>query len=496
MTADRPVANVGERTHRPRLSTQPRRSRVLPFLIIFFGGWNFALPVAGFEEIPVWLTAFTPVPRVFLHELLLLAYLVTRLAATSLRQFRPTGPARRIASLMLVLVVLGTCSNLVNRQPVRELGEAARLLLLTVYFAVLVRWSTWYGPRFVLRPLLMGLVAGGLVNVYYSFQIRIGELAGLPFLLGQNGPGGFLAMMVVLGAWFMRIASNGRDRLVALCSLAVALFTTTISFSKLAILMAMAGIVGWLGVVSSLGLARKTRRVVLVLSLLAATAAFSNRDLAADVLRTAGTFLRYKLASGLVAEKDAGRVAYFYGVAEIVRSHPVFGVGYSGFYAAFLATRAGRANLTEESREAGERGESNPHSAFLYYASANGLPGLVVTLALFVSMVAVLRRALRPLGLSGRLLWFTMSAAFLVNGLTLPTLFNTQIMYLPAAAACGALNRKQLAATIARHRETAVRTHERRAGGHTTRTREPDANRLADRGMSTIPGLDGPPRND
>ena len=130
----------------------------------------------------------------------------------------------------------------------------------------------------------------------------------------------------------------------------------------------------------------------------------------------------------------------------------MFGVSYAGFYDAVIRTRTYQTGqMVNEDRASGLQGVSNPHSSFLYYASANGLPGVLVTTLLFAAFLAVQWRSLGCSGRVGRIVWCWMVMIYLLYGVTLPTLYNTKVMYLPAAAAIG-----RIAAERARRRSLAA----------------------------------------
>ena len=48
--------------------------RLWAFIILFINGWTFALPITN-ESMPIWLTPVQLIHGVFIHELLLMAYL-------------------------------------------------------------------------------------------------------------------------------------------------------------------------------------------------------------------------------------------------------------------------------------------------------------------------------------------------------------------------------------------------------------------------------------
>lgn len=80
-------------------------------------------------------------------------------------------------------------------------------------------------------------------------------------------------------------------------------------------------------------------------------------------------------------------------------------------------------------------GKSNPHNSFLYYASANGLPGLFLTIVLFLSVLRAFWRSLSGHGVPGRVIWGCLAGAYFVYGMAVPSLFNTAILYVPTAVA-------------------------------------------------------------
>jgi hypothetical protein len=93
--------------------------------------------------------------------------------------------------------------------------------------------------------------------------------------------------------------------------------------------------------------------------------------------------------------------------------------------------RSGQAT-TEEGYEA------NPHSAFLYYASAGGIPGGFMIIAVFVMLLNSLRFGLvSTLGRAGMAFFALAAPAFLLIGLTVPYLVNSLILIVPAAIAAG-----------------------------------------------------------
>ena len=82
--------------------------------------------------------------------------------------------------------------------------------------------------------------------------------------------------------------------------------------------------------------------------------------------------------------------------------------------------------------------EANPHSAFLYYASAGGIPGGVMIIAVFVMLLKSMRVGLvSALGRPGMALFALAAPSFLLIALTVTYLVNSMILIVPAAIAAG-----------------------------------------------------------
>lgn len=412
--------------------------RLWVFAILFINGWHFALPVTD-HTIPIWFTVVQPLHGIFLNELLLITYLVFWIIKRHgrfvlIRQ----NDARFLTFLIIGLGCLGILSNGANIQPIKEMGEAGRFFLLAAYFSLLIHWVIKYGPTFVLRTLLLGIACAGAVNLYYSVSIVEREMGGLPLLLGQNGPGGILGISVVLSAWLMLVRNTTFDSVVALTTLIIGVLATSISYSKLSMLMAGFGLIAWGGALyANLVKSRRTRRLTSLMLIVVAVIAFVNMERISLYVEGVNKLIEYKFHDlGEGNRSVESRSQYFAIVADIISNHPILGVGYAGFYKAAIATAGYRSDRsTEEDARSGQAGLSNPHNSFLYYASANGIPGLIVVTLLFAIALRIFWRTLSDLELPGKILWMCLAGSYLIYGMTLPSLFNTSILYLPAAIA-------------------------------------------------------------
>jgi O-antigen ligase len=412
--------------------------------ILFVNGWNFALPVAN--GLPVWVTPIQLVHGVFVHEGLLVGYVMFAFLMSAGKIITPPRPAQPIAILIAILGFLTMVSAATNFRPLTEVVGSGRYFVLVGYFLAAIWWTRRYGRTFVLRNFLVGLVVSGAINLYYTFSVPEQWVGGLPRLLGQNGPGGHLALGVILSAWLMLERRSRLDAIIAVVTLVVGVFVASISFSKLAMLMAACGVIGWLCVFwRDLNTPRMRRWYAIVTIALAALVTVK-RDRLITYFNDVYYFIELKFVN-LDPRSVNARFQYFLITAEIVAEHPMFGVGYGGFYDATVKTDAYRKSWrsTDEDAAVGAKGDSNPHSSFLYYAAASGVPGLVCVLTLFGVSLIKLKHGLRDQGISGIGLWGCLAAGYLLFGLTLPTLFNTAVLYLPVAVGIATHSRQSMA---------------------------------------------------
>ena len=154
------------------------------------------------------------------------------------------------------------------------------------------------------------------------------------------------------------------------------------------------------------------------------------------LLEGASTFLSYKFGedgSEYVDSGDKERLYYYFAVGEVFIQNPIFGVGYNGFYNAILETNAHRSG--EMSEEEGSR-NANPHNAFLYYISANGLTGWIITIVVFLMSMSIYFKYFIIYRGIGVLIVFFILCVFIIQTNTLISFFNTPIMYIPTAIVC------------------------------------------------------------
>ena len=419
------------------------RGHQLPFVILFIGVLNMALPDIA------WGTPVQVFHGVFLDNVVLVLYLL--LVATIGRYgslFR-NRDALRFATLVALLASVGIVSAGVNGYTLNDVGEALRLFLFSAFVMVAVHWSRTFGPAFVLRSYLAGVAAGGVINIYLSVTQPELLIGILPVLRSQNGAGGALGIAISLSAWLMLIRRTRSDMTVAIASALIGTVAAAMSFSKTSMTIAACGLIAWFCILIRAMAARRGRllgAVGLVGLIAVGTYAWrvaESSTIAGAVVRSVRTKftnldLRDKYSVG-------ARYMYLWGVAEIVAKHPVAGVSYSGFYDAITTTSTYQTGeMADEDPEAGQRGQPNPHNSFLYYAAANGVLGLLIVCLLFLLFLGHLWQGVQESGVVGIIVWGCIAMAYVIYGATLPTLFDTPVLFVPAAVTIALVNRGRL----------------------------------------------------
>jgi O-antigen ligase len=352
---------------------------------------------------------------------------------------------RRYALLVLLLAVAGLISLLVNAgryATMADVGEVGRLILLAFSFLLVSYWAYRNGPGFVMSWYLAGLVAGGIVNIYFSFVNPYNAVGSLPFLYSRNGGGGFLALGITLGAWMWQIRSvlSRTSRVLAIMAGTVGTVAVAMSFSKTAMLLGALGLILW-AVVLKASLSRILRRP-LVFGLIAASLVglvITRGGQMAGIFEDVDRSVRIKFAAMSYVDSDLSiqnRIDYYRATGQILLSNPVtllFGVGYSGFYPSVVRTAV--FDLGELDDDAANAKNANPHNSFLYYLAANGLFGFFAALAIYLATVKAFFSSVCEIGRRAYILAGLVGLVYLGYGSALPSMYMTEVMYLPVAVA-------------------------------------------------------------
>ncbi len=415
--------------------------RALAAIVLFYGAAVFCLPFGG-VTFPWWATKIG-IGKVLLHELLFLVWIALYGWRFVPRALLNGGiPTRQAALWLIALALWCGVISLTAPLPLQDLGRTLRLLLYAALLFAVVRWTRQMG-NFPLGILILGFFTGTIINLVISFQnpYIVNEVMRL---YGQNTAGVAMGIAIHLSGWLFFRTRHRTVQAFAVITVVVFAYGCGISYSRIGWFAGALGLIAWAYILiaarprepkEKLRLKKTRRRWVPLLAL--GLAALLTSPLARESLQWVQTLGEQEFSSEAAKARSSRsyvyRASYFIGVAEILTKHPL-GVGYSGFFDAMTATdtyRFGQA-ATEVDYTA------NPHSAFLYYASAGGIPGGVMIIAVFAMLLNSMRFGLvSALGRPG-MAFFTFAApAFLLIGLTVPYLVNSIILIVPVAIAAG-----------------------------------------------------------
>lgn len=424
--------------------TSNKFDALFTFVILSLGGWRLCLPTD--DSVPYWLTPIQVVYGIFIHEIIFIAYLVLCLCSRAKNNFHQPDHIINIACKYLVgLAVWCAIIGFFGPRPFMDAAESGRIILWVILLIVVTQWAV-KNPVFVLRAFFIGLVASTCVNLISTFRGNTLMIGVLPTLMGQNGPGTSMGMGVCLSAWLALISTRRIDIILALVGGLACCFGAGISYSKIGMGTALAGVCCMILVI--LFKSKRERgdflRATGIL-MCAAIFFYLGTTHGVAIAESLNNFFYLKSSSldltldqSQQSASNQARTAYYLGVGEIMMAHPL-GVGYSGFYDAMTSTdtylRGGFAAI--EDADVGAAGESNPHSTLLYYASAGGFFGGGLCLVIFFLLWLAMFRGLKPFGMVGVFVVTFTGLAFFIVFLTIPTLLKAELMLIPVAVAVG-----------------------------------------------------------
>lgn len=409
--------------------------------VLFYSALAFCLPVPQSEAVALaypWWAFRIGIGNVVLHELLFMVWIALFGSRFVLRTLLNRGiPTRQAAHWLIALAIWCGLISLTTPLPLQDLGRSFRLLLNVALMFAAVRWTLKMG-NLPLEMFILGFLVGTIINLVISFQYPL-IVNGAMRLSGQNTPGVAMGIAIHLSAWLFFHTNQRKTQTLAVITAILCAFGCGISYSRIGWFAGAFGFMAWAYIliaarqrerIDNMRL-KKTRRMwlpFLAFGLIVIVASSPGQE----NLRWIQTLVVQKLFSGGRAG-DAHRASYFVGVAEIISKTP-WGVGYSGFFDAFKATEIYRSGKVPKEVDY----EANPHSAFLYYASAGGIPGAIMTIAVFVMLLNSMRCGLvSAMDRLGIVLFVCAVPPFLLIGLTVPYIFNSVILIVPVAIASG-----------------------------------------------------------
>ena len=418
--------------------------------IVFLNGYQFILPVNYDDDsnkvyihLPSWATSYEVVHGVHTADFLFIVYFFI-FGFRQLKNITKFQKPLWFAYGLIALSLVGILSTFVNFEIFSDYFEAIKLIMLAYFFLFIYFWSNTLGAVFILRVFMIGLSISSIVNLYFTFSNPVRLLGAIPMLLGQNGPGGSAGFLMFLAAWLSVLSSNKIDKLLIIFFILINGFLLMISYSKLGVLMGVLGILSFIFIQFRGSIVKMVRKRLIPLVVFMSVFVFwLLASSSGEVIRDgAATIFDHKIGNDGSNAFDSGdkeRLYYFFAVGEIFAINPLFGVGYNGFLTAIKSTDAHESGeMSEEESEV----NSNPHNAFLYYISANGVLGLFIVTFLYSLFLVTFFQVFKPYGLSGLLTFFCIGCASLIHTNALIGFFNTTIMYLPLGVAYSLNNKR------------------------------------------------------
>lgn len=419
----------------------PERGQgIFVIAILFFAASTLCLPVPPTEEIatlyPWWARRFD-FGNVLLYEVLFICWMLLYGIRHLFGGMISKAPARIPALILFMLAVWCGVVSLSAPLPWQDFGRTLRLMLNAILILAVVRWGRWYGTM-PLAVIVMGFLVGTLVNLAMSFQYPL-IIEDVMRLSGQNTPGVAIGIAIHLAAWWFYLTDKLRAKLLLIGAYMVFAFACAISFSRIGWFAGATGSLAWCYVIYSPAYrcASRQRRAKRLRTWVSLVFAAMFVLLPTTNIGQSGADWMTSLVIQKTSYEGAGdkeRLGYLVSTIEIIADHP-FGVGYSGFYNSVIKTDAYR---WPDAAEFDDPEEANPHSTFLWYASAGGIPGLMLVISVFACLLGRLHSGLRAVfGNRGFVLFSLISPAYLVMGLTVPYLFSNIILIFPAAYVLG-----------------------------------------------------------
>ena len=409
-------------------------------LAIFITGTNLTLPIdpgPQFKILPWWAVRISIFDKVLLQELLFMIpiFFSFLYLCYSPKSIVLSNNGLTIVALLTMLgIICGINAFLHSPYPLHDFFRSCRLIFNASIVILLLQPSLGSSGK-LLIAFGTGLLVGTIVNMYFSLTISIpshmlgSQLLDLPKLLGQNNCGPGIALLMITVSFLRRIGFKSfliRFFLVTLY-IFVAL-AAILSYSKVALL-----IISLVIAIDFYNLIfRKSPFYLFVIPVIALC--IFQLD---QIINQSKIFelLVFKLSS-LSFGEDIGsideRLTYLIGTTQIVLDNP-FGIGFSSFKGYFLDTDIVQEGIAKvASDHITPESESNPHATLLYYASAAGVLGMMITLYIIYMSIKVFNLT-RKLKLLSADIMSTLILLYILTLISVPYLFNSLILFVPVA---------------------------------------------------------------
>ena len=420
--------------------------KIVAATVLFISAWNETVPIAAATEIP-WI--FRPIQVIYgirIEQFIMILILPTIFITNQFKNYLTNRYTNAISMIFWALGFIGLLSNCFNFVNILEFGESIRLILFGFFLIWLEQCAIRFGTEFCLRCVIFGLAIGGAVNIFFSFQIS-NTVGIIPLLIGQAGPGPSLGLLVIISAWAYSITTKNLPKTIYVITCIIGIYGGIASWSKISLLLIITGLIPW--AVLILSRPRKIK-IVLIILILTIGLIFKNDSSISEIKDSVDQIIFTKLSSedhnlNNPDSKIWGeRFVFHIAVLEIVASHPLLGVGYAGFGTAYKETAASKMqHAYNDEFDQIQSSQSNPHSTWLYYASANGIPGLILVFFWMLNISFALYNACKLAPNAGRSIGFAIIVAIFIWSISVPTILQLSLILSLVGIAC-ATQRRQL----------------------------------------------------
>lgn len=418
--------------------------KIVAATVLFISAWNETVPIAGATEIP-WI--FRPIQVVYgisIEQFILILIFPTIFITNQFKNYLTNRYTNAISIIFWALGFIGLLSSCFNFVNILEFGESIRLILFGFFLIWLERSAIRFGTAFCLRCVIFGLAIGGMVNIFFSFQTS-STVGIIPLLIGQAGPGPPLGLLVIISAWAYSITTKNLSKTIYVITCIIGIYGGIASWSKISLLLIITGLIPW--AILILSRPRKIK-IVLIILILSIGLIFKNDSSISEIKDSVDQIISTKLSSEdhNLHDPDSKiwgeRFVFHIAVLEIVVSHPFLGVGYAGFGNAYKETNASKKRhaYVDDSDQI-QSSDSNPHSTWLYYASANGIPGLLLVFFWMLNISFVFYNASKLAPNAGRSIGFAIIAAIFIWSISVPTILQSFLILSLVGIACATQRR-------------------------------------------------------
>ena len=418
--------------------------KIVAATVLFISAWNETVPIDAATEIP-WI--FRPIQVIYgtrIEQFILILILPTIFITNQFKNYLTNRYTNAISMIFWALGFIGLLSSCFNFVNILEFGESIRLILFGFFLIWLEQCAIRFGTEFCLRCVIFGLAIGGAVNIFFSFHIS-NTVGIIPLLIGQAGPGPPLGLLVIVSAWAYSITTKNLPKTIYVITCIIGIYGGIASWSKISLLLIITGLIPW--AILILSRPRKIK-IVLIILILTIGLIFKNDSSISEIKDSVDQIIFTKLSSedhnlNNPDSKIWGeRFVFHIAVLEIVASHPLLGVGYAGFGTAYKETAASKMqHAYNDEFDQIQSSQSNPHSTWLYYASANGILGLILVFFWMLNISFAFYNACKLAPKAGRSIGFAIIAAIFIWSISVPTILQSSLTLSLVGIACATQRR-------------------------------------------------------